>query len=1307
MVDDRGLPEHYGVQAGRDALVAGRDIHVQYVTYNGTWSDGVAQPPLVISSGSVTAPYRGLSPFREEDGALFFGRERATTEMLALLSGHLYSLGLLVMSGVSGAGKSSLLRARVLPRLRQDGLAAAPSAGSWPCLVLNPSDSPLDELADALSVMLRVPANELRAALAADPLNFTAIARQAALSVPDSQPGVRRAYREDARLLLVVDQCERLFTQCAEGKRRDFMSALYAATAGERNRGRAPAAMAVLAIRADFEARLAEYRPAEFPELGQAVQERFLLRAMSEWELRLAITGPAGKAGFRVDESLVQALLAEMRASPADDGQAIGSGTLPLLSHALDQAWRTRAGHDLELADYEKIGGVQRAVAMTAEQAYGQLSSSQQQAARAIFTRLVATGGDGADTAIRLPVTDLITTQEPGKASDVDVVLEAFASQRLLTMASGTVEISHESLLTAWPLLRDTWLAETRADRIVRTRLRATAAEWDRQSRDPSYLYHGSVLQEAAASMRRIDADPVRNPPLTGQERAFLTASTRGVRRSARRLRAVLAVFAVLAVTTSIFAVVAFYDAGNATRLQAIALSRQLAADSLAAAPVNRVTARQLAVAAWHVYPTTQAETAMLTLIAAQQQGILPVTAKGPVSAVAFSPDGNTLATADSTGIVRLWDFAAGQPSASLRADTSGKYKGVNGVAYSPDGKTLATADANGTVQLWNTATGRPVASLRANTTGTYTDANGTAIRPTGISLTHNSFIGVNGVAYSPDGKTLATADVNGTAQLWNASTGTLIASLTVDTKSAYIGVEAVAFSPDGKTLATAGDDGFVRRWTTRGHPAGKPLFANAQVARLAFSPDGKTLATADTGEQQATSRAQLWDLATGEPIKSFPANPSSSLAVQGVTLSPDGTFLATADGNGTAKLWNTSTGTLVTSIPADTAGGSPGVLDVAFSPDGKILATADADGTARLWSLTSAGAASPFSAHDTFPVNTTSAYTGVDGVAFSPNGKLLATADTDGKARLWNAAGVSSTRKPVASLRADTTGTYTGVAAVAFSPDGTLLATADYDGKAKLWNTPTGTLVTSIHADANSVNGVVFSPDGTLLATAGDNGTAKLWNTPTGTLVTSIRADAQLVNGVAFSPDGTLLATADHDGTAKLWNTSTGKLVTSISAETTGPYPAVNGVAFSPDGTLLATAGENDTVQLWDAANGKPVGNPIPTGGTGQNIGVDGVAFSPDGKLLAIADADGTTQLWTTATGQLIASHPSSAKANGVAFGSAWKVLATAYADGTVKLWATPLSVDDYQALCSGFGPPTQEEWTRYASGEPFPKAC
>ena len=290
-----------------------------------------------------------------------------------------------------------------------------------------------------------------------------------------------------------------------------------------------------------------------------------------------------------------------------------------------------------------------------------------------------------------------------------------------------------------------------------------------------------------------------------------------------------------------------------------------------------------------------------------------------------------------------------------------------------------------------------------------------------------------------------------------------------------------------------------------------------------------------------------------------------------------------------------------------------------------------------------------------------------VNGVAFSPDGNLLAGAYSDGAIRLWNPA-TGRLHGPVLQVGS---GSPPSVTAVAFSPDGNLLAGAYSDGAIRLWNPATGRLHGPVlqvgSGSPPSMTAVAFSPDGNLLAGAYIDGAIRLWNPATGQLVGRPLPAGSSVFGVAFSPDGKLLASADADGKVRLWNPATGQ-------PARAPLPAgssVFGVAFSPDGKLLASADADGTVHLWNTATGQPARAPLPAGSS-----VNCVAFSPDGKLLASADADGTVHLWNTATGQPArAPLPAGSSVNCVAFSPDGKLLASADADGIIHQWNTATS--------------------------------
>ena len=864
--------------------------------------------------GTATgSPYRGLAVFEEQDAGWFFGREAAATAVLDRMSGLLAGTGLLVVSGASGAGKSSLLRAGVLPRLRGEGLAAAPGAASWPCVVFTPTRAPLDELALLVAPLAGTDAAAVRRGLDTAPAWFALTARQAALARPPGPTGepdgrsVPGDQLRPRRLLVVVDQFEELFTQCAEeGQRRAFITALDAAATAGHGADQGPAALVVLGVRADFEARCADY-----PVLAGRVQDRYLVTAMTERQLRMAITEPAKKAGARVDDDLTDLLLAEVRAGQPG---TFGAGVLPLLSHALDQAWRRRTGQALTLADYERAGGIEGAVAASAQRAYDALTSAQQAAARQVFTRLTATSRDGIDTADRATRAELTEGKSPAEARDVEHVLEAFAAERLLTLAAGTVELSHEALLTAWPLLRDTWLADTRADRIIRSRLHTTAAEWERHTRDPSYLYGGSLLQTAAGTAARIGADPARHPPLSQTERDFLHASDHAHRRRARRRQGLLALLAVLVIGFASATVVAVRAGQRATHQLHVVSSVLLINESQQIGDADPDLSRLLAVAAWEINPSSAARSAMLA--AAARPGIAIFGGySDTVLSVAFSPDGKTLASGDNDGTVQLWDVATRQKIGLALGNTNA----VERVAFSPDGKILAAGIADGTVRLWDVATPVPASSSLIN-------------GPAPVMW----------VAFSSDGKTLAAGDADGTVRLWDVATHRPIgAPFTVEAGQ----VDSMALSPDGKTLATGGADGQVRLWDMAprgqlqlGHPG---IGQSGPVTSVAFSLDGKTLAAGT-----ADGTVQLWGVATRPSIGPLLINGHAE--IDSMAFSPDGKTLASGDIDGTVQLWDVAR----QQIRGPFTGHDGPVTSVAFSPDGKTLASGSFDRTVRLWNV-------------------------------------------------------------------------------------------------------------------------------------------------------------------------------------------------------------------------------------------------------------------------------------------------------------------------------------------------------------------
>jgi hypothetical protein len=696
-------------------------------------------------------PYRGLLPFGESDAQVFYGRERLAAELAVKLAARVTSGGLVVVTGASGAGKSSLLRAGLLPILARG--QQVQGSDQWPRIVMTPTKDPLTELAAHLAARGGGDTIAIREGLARHPdqAHLSVWSAVLAFSARNGQTPPVSADKA-VRLVLIVDQFEQAFTlnpgPDGEAARRAFITALRAAATSPAGPRQEPPALVVIAVRGDFWGRCAAD-----PELKEALQGgQFVVGPMTESELRVAIAGPADAAGLHIDPALTDTILNDLHAAGGDDT----SGVLPLLSQAMSLTWEKRDGDRLTSHGYAQVGGVSHAVQTGADKVYDVLPAGQQALTRDVFRSMTVASHDG--RLARRPVTrnDLYTGLPRAARSDIDAILDAFAAERLVVLDGDTAQISHDVLLRAWPRLRG-WLEEDQASWILYGQLADAAAAWRDNHNDPSFLYRGTPLTALQQAVRQWSENPGRYPALTGNQRDFLHASERAVHRRSRQRRAAVAILAVSTLVASIAFAVALQARNTAVRQRDQAIYSQVVTEALQFGTSDPPLAAQLNMAAYWMQPT-QNQASRLFDTENVPLPFPPTRLGGAVEAVAFSPNGHILASGsgsgrnggsgnaygsgNGSGTVRLWNVAdPAHPRLLSQPLTLSGGNIVAAVAFSLDGRTLASGNGDGTVRLWNVA-------------------DPAHPRPLGQPLTIGSI--VDAVAFSPDGRTLASGNGDG-----------------------------------------------------------------------------------------------------------------------------------------------------------------------------------------------------------------------------------------------------------------------------------------------------------------------------------------------------------------------------------------------------------------------------------------------------------------------------------------------------------------------------------------------------------------
>jgi WD40 repeat protein/DNA-binding SARP family transcriptional activator len=1096
------------------------------------------------AASTAVCPFKGLAPFGASDSAYFFGRERIVDELTTRLAAG----GFTGVVGPSGCGKSSIVQAGLLPALRAGAL---PDSAARRVVLLRPGPTP------------RLPSTG------------------------------------GAPVVLAVDQLEEVFTLCSDERARvAFLDELAEAAVR-------PETQVVVALRADFYGRLAEY-----PRMGRLVsRSHVLVGAMERDELVRAVEQPALRAGLTIEPELVEALVGDVVGRP---------GALPLLQTTLLELWRRRDGTALRLQSYGASGGVEGAVSRLAEQAYATLRGPEREAARRLLLRL--SGGDPAAPVRRRVPVDELDTGDPAPAH----ALEALTEARLLTVDEGVVEVAHEALLREWPRLR-AWLEVDQEGQRLHARLAEQAREWEERGRDPGVLYRGARLAAA------LDWLPVHDHDVSARERAFLDRSQAAAdeeaerrRRANRRLRRLLATVGALLVAAVVAGGLALSQRAAARQAAVVADSRRLGAEALVRKPLD--LALLLARQAWNMNQSQDTRGTLLASLLRAPAALQMLRGTGDrVQWIDISPDGTTLVVGDNAGGIALFDARRLRRLGVVHVAGA-----TEGDAFSPDGRIIAAGVQGSEVAFVDLATkrvryGRFPSGWTTNDRLAYAPDGGAVATSEENWSTHRARIVerrpstfavlraapqpwldfVVSVRYTPDGRLLIVSGAQGNGArtfVYDAHTLRLLHTFGLG------GVLAPA--PDGRTVAVGDLDGSIRFVDLEGRRQPIIVRQDSSIQGLGFSPDGRTLVTVGDGPDVV-----VWDLAS-RAIRERLAGHSGR--VFGPAFAPDSQTLYTSGLDSSIIAWDLN-GSRRPGRPYAVAAGPPPLnrpdaayLARAVSPDGRRFAVGTLDGSVAMLDRASMRVVARL---DVFR-----RHTQVTALAYSRDGRQLAVGSVDGTAALVR----SQDGHRIVGLPRRRFG---GSTALAYSHDGSLLAAGGDDGVVQLLEAHNGRRIRLLEAAASTpasplpVSDLDFNADGRQLAVATGDGFVSVFDATTGRRIWHRRADRWYASSVRFSPDGRLVAAGgSQKGEVVFFDAADGRR---DGAPIRAAAGYVLSLDFDPSGRTLATSGTDAAVRLWDAATRQQIGADLP----GDSW--VGTTFFPDGGHLLAAYNTGRGAVW------------------------------------------------------------------------------
>ncbi len=1202
---------------------------------------------LAPTLAEEACPFLGLDAFPESKHEYFFGRQ----DLVAKLVDRLRTGNLLAVVGPSGSGKSSLVLAGLVPKLRAGAIPGSEHWQIYPRMV--PGSNPPANLARALNAGQAGSDDWVRSEIAAFRANS---GRLREVIESRGEPGA----------VLIIDQFEEVFTLCQDaGLRNAFEENLvrFLQPGGPRR-------ILILTMRSDFNRSMSNL-PRLQPLFQQAQEAP---TALTPGELRDAIERPAERAGLRIDPRVVDALIQELVGEPA---------ALPLLQFALLRLWEDRTHNRVTWEAYRELGDARTALTSSADTFFDGLMVQEQQTAKRILLRLVrpGTGMDFVANRVRREQLQRI-------GGDIDAVLNKLIEARLVRLTEGDtpadaeIEVAHEALVRNWQRLV-TWLEEERERMSLGRRLEARAAEWVRMGRGRRELLDSFALSEAEHWLASPDAD------LLGYSED-VPALVRTSRKWEWIRHAIRSAVGVAILGALLFAAINYRQklqternvgqqretirnmqvaeqvaeqkrrrefAEEQAKLQASESQRETELERLKRQEAQK--GEQAAVAAKKQSDELnrslgeqrdQIERQRKELARENREKDIAIRDKEValkdvqrqmvlLRASQLASDAEDRLTGDPelSGILALRAvslvLALDEDNPAERAQAeSALHRAVvamrtqlvlrvgllRDMAFSPDGLRLALSDTDGLVQVVDAFTGKEFLSFKAPA-------------------------GVRALAFSPDGKRLLTGGRDFSAALWDSFSGAQMVVFRGDAP-----VSAVAFNWDGMTAASGDESGLIRLWdSSSGRELVRLPAGSSPVNSIAFSPDGQRIASAGRD-----TRVRIWRAASARLLDEtdVPTGP-----VWNIAFSPDGTALAIASGDNSVRIWDLTERTRIRTL----VGHTDDVLSVSFSPDGARLASGSADHTVRIWGARSGLPQLTLKGHSDRVVRVS--------FAPDPSGTRLASVSRDGTVRVWNAGPSKEIVAPIAHQRS--------IISLSASRDGRKLATGGRDLMARVWDGATHSLLREVPQPA-AIRSVSLSADGSQLASVTEDEVVRVWDASSGELKRELKGANKRVWAVGFDPSGTRLAEAG-DRSVVVWDVRSGDQVEMAKG---GVF---RNVKFSPDGGLLATADDRQ-VRLWKADSRVELASL-----KGYRGSVVSLAFSAE--FLATGGSDGSVRFWDYSGNEkrVLAAHDR--MVTSLTFSSDGRRLASAGPDLVTKIWDVPsgrmvLSLESGRVYASAF---------------------